>query len=36
MSDNLTTQETKITLSVQQLESLIRKMVFQHTSKPTV
>ena len=27
MSDNLTTPETKVTLSVQQLESLIRKVV---------
>ena len=27
MSENITTQETKVTLSVQQLESLIRKVV---------
>lgn len=27
MSDNVTSQETKVTLSVQQLESLIRKVV---------
>ena len=27
MSNNVTTQETKVTLSVQQLESLIRKVV---------
>ena len=27
MSENTTTQETKVTLSVQQLESLIRKVV---------
>ncbi len=27
MNDNVTTQETKVTLSVQQLESLIRKVV---------